>query len=252
MDHQQPQKDDAVLGGQGLMPNSIVLGGLEGVKQRLSSAVVEHRIASLSEAANYGNRGITLVIRALRDPVIEVQQAAYSLLKQRPEPIAQRAVEQYYVQTHYGHLEQLLAAGNWKAADQESRIVLLQACGIDPFAVPSPAAANIADCPCRDLQIVDRFWHRYSKGRFGFSVQQSIWQPLDQLYWDKAEVWMQFGDRVGWRGGRLFGDRYWKRYPELTFSLHAPVGHLPFLGDAFGIFTVELISDRLTFCQTNA
>lgn len=232
-----------------MTPQSVILGGLEGVKKRLTSPAPEQRIATLEEALTYGNRGITLVIRALRDPCPEVRQTAYSLLQQRSEPIAQRAVTRHYTQTHYGHLEKLLAAGQWKAADQETRFVLFQACGFDPEAIPPPSAKCVAHCPCTDLQIVDRFWVKYSKGRFGFSVQQSIWQPLDDLYWDKAEVWGQFGDRVGWRSGRLFGDKLWKRYNELTFSLNAPPGHLPFLGDTFGIFTIEGISDRLMQCR---
>jgi hypothetical protein len=39
-----------------------VLGGIEGVKRRLASAVVEQRIAALTKALKYGQAGLDLVI----------------------------------------------------------------------------------------------------------------------------------------------------------------------------------------------
>lgn len=44
----QPRKDDAVLGGQNSAPvGSVILGGLEGVKSRLASPLVEARVAAI-------------------------------------------------------------------------------------------------------------------------------------------------------------------------------------------------------------
>ena len=78
----QPQKDDAVLGGADPAPiGGVVLGGLEGVKHRLSSAAVETRIAALSECLNYGEAGLDLVARALQDKSKRVRREAYSLLR---------------------------------------------------------------------------------------------------------------------------------------------------------------------------
>ncbi|OUL28748.1 hypothetical protein [Nostoc sp. 106C] len=62
----QPRKYDAVLGGELLPPvTSIVLGGLEGVQNRLKSSVVEAQVAALSEALNYGDAGLEILIQAL-------------------------------------------------------------------------------------------------------------------------------------------------------------------------------------------
>lgn len=246
----QPRREDAVLGGQENIPASgIVLGGLDGVKQRLSSPMAAERSATLTEALQHGQRGLYLIVQALQDPADEVRQVAYALLKDRPEPIAQKAVEQFYIQTHFARLRSALAAKRWKEADQETRVAMFRAIHLDPFAEVAPNPYRIAECPCYDLQLIDRLWVQYSRGKFGFSVQRSIWQRYSELYWDKAEVWGKFGDRVGWRSGLIFTDKHWKRYGDITFSHNAPTGHLPFLGDGFGIFTLEPILEQLAICQ---
>jgi Ni,Fe-hydrogenase III component G len=83
----QPQQYDAVLGGQTpIRAGSAILGGIEGVKRHLDSAVEEQRIAALSEALKYGEAGLDLVIGALQDESEKLQKAAYLLLRERTEP----------------------------------------------------------------------------------------------------------------------------------------------------------------------
>ena len=90
----QPKEYDAVLGGQNPPPMyGAVLGGIEGVKKRLASPVVEVRIAALSDALKYGEKGLDLVLQALQDESIEVQFAAYSLLKDRQEPTVKQQLD---------------------------------------------------------------------------------------------------------------------------------------------------------------
>ena len=243
----QPGKNDAVLGGHAAIPTgAVMLGGLDGVRRRLTSPLADQRAAALTEALQYGQRGLNLVIRALGDRAPEVQQAAYALLQNRTEPKVVRAVEQFYARAYYDRLQRLLAGQQWQMADQETRVVMLERYSLSVDA--SLSAHQLQEFPCTDLRIIDQLWVQYSQGRFGFSVQKAIWQTYDRRYWDKAEVWRLFADRVGWRTHNLFVDNHWKRHRELTFSLRAPVGHLPFLGDKFGIFTVEAIVSRLTDC----
>jgi formylglycine-generating enzyme required for sulfatase activity len=84
-DHQnKPRECDAVKGGQNLIPvNAAVLGGIRGVKSHLVSPAIEVRIAALSEALKYGEAGLDLIIQALHDESMQVQLAAYLLLKAR-------------------------------------------------------------------------------------------------------------------------------------------------------------------------
>ena len=68
MNPNQPRAYDVVLGSQAKAPlGGVVLGGLEGVKQRLSSGAVEYQLAALSEALKYGDAGLDLVIQALQN-----------------------------------------------------------------------------------------------------------------------------------------------------------------------------------------
>jgi hypothetical protein len=244
----QPERGDVVLGGQAAMPTgSFILGGFEGLKQRLLSPHPKQRIAALSEALQHGQKGLNFVIRALFDSAPEVREAAVELLQDRVEPRVLKALERHYIRQHYAHLESLLIAQRWKTADQETRAVMLRTFGLE--ADQQLRADQIAEFPCVDLQIINQLWTMHSKGRFGFSVQRVIWRRYDTLFWNKADVWSAFADRVGWRINNLFKENYWKRHNELTFNLNAPAGHLPFLGDCFGIFTIEAIAKRLDSCN---
>ncbi len=80
----QPGEFDAVLGGEAQNPNyAVVLGGIEGVKNSLSSPVLEVRIAALNEALKYGDAGLDLVRQALQDKSKLVRRYAYILLNER-------------------------------------------------------------------------------------------------------------------------------------------------------------------------
>ena len=91
----QPTEYDAVLGGSAPPPVSgVVLGGLEGVKKRWKSAVVEQRMAALEEAIKYGEASIELVLEALQDESEEIQRTAYRLLGEKTEPRVKQALQQ--------------------------------------------------------------------------------------------------------------------------------------------------------------
>ncbi len=92
----QPDKFDAVLGGQAPPPiESAVLGGLVGLKSRLQTTVIEARVTALSEALNYGEVGLDLLIRALQDKFRQVRHSAHLLLQQRPEAQVKLALKEY-------------------------------------------------------------------------------------------------------------------------------------------------------------
>ncbi|HAA27995.1 MAG TPA: WD40 repeat domain-containing protein [Cyanobacteria bacterium UBA8553] len=99
----QPKAYDVVLGGQASAPAyGAVLGGLAGVKRRLSNSnsgnslyIVEQRVNALKEALKYGSEGLALVIEALNDPFWQVQRTAYSLLQGYQEPTVIQALQEY-------------------------------------------------------------------------------------------------------------------------------------------------------------
>ncbi|HEY9849018.1 MAG TPA: serine/threonine-protein kinase [Leptolyngbyaceae cyanobacterium] len=123
----------------------------------------------------------------------------------------------------YRKLRDLLKAGSWKEADEETVEVILKVQGIGARLA---ALESIDNFPCTDLRTIDQLWIKYSNGRFGFSVQKRIWESVrgkPGLY-DYYEMKEKFGDRVGWYVKKK---DYWKRYWDLTFTQNAPLGHLP-------------------------
>lgn len=96
----QPGKYDAVLGNEDVNTSVAVLGGIEGVKQRLLAPVVEHRLAALNEAVKYGQQGINLLALALKNNNRLVRVRAYEILETIKAPEAQVALIQY-CERHY-------------------------------------------------------------------------------------------------------------------------------------------------------
>ncbi|MEG3839389.1 PspA/IM30 family protein [Microcoleus sp. herbarium14] len=92
----QPKPYDAVRGGQLPPPvGGVVLGGLAGVKHRLSSSVSEHRIAALKETLNYGDAGLKIVIQICQSSTGAVQRAGCDLLRQRLSAIAREKLQAF-------------------------------------------------------------------------------------------------------------------------------------------------------------
>ena len=63
-----------------------VLGGIQGVKQRLQAPEEEVREDALHQALNYGEEGLALVIAALEDESLRVSNSAHELLLEQPNP----------------------------------------------------------------------------------------------------------------------------------------------------------------------
>ncbi|KAB8320130.1 TIR domain-containing protein [Tolypothrix campylonemoides VB511288] len=120
---------------------------------------------------------------------------------------------------NYTQLRDLLKAGQWKEADQETFAVMLKATGTENERYLN--TQSIQNFPCTDLRTIDQLWVKYSEGRFGFSVQKRIWSSVGKDY-------KKFGARVGWRRKGMLRNNFWVYYNELTFSNNdAPQGHLP-------------------------
>ncbi|ALF54111.1 hypothetical protein ACX27_16700 [Nostoc piscinale CENA21] len=104
----KPREFDAVLGGEAPPPvQGAVLGGIEGVKIRLSSSNIEARVAALSEALNHGDIGLGLVIEALEDKFRKVRQAAVNCLQNRKEAQVKLALHNYKFWSGFEKLNRL-------------------------------------------------------------------------------------------------------------------------------------------------
>ena len=83
MSENQPREFDAVLGGStSPIFTSAVLGGIEGVKQRLQSKNVDVKFDALWDALNYGEAGLDLIAQRLHDFYGKVSRYAELLLRE--------------------------------------------------------------------------------------------------------------------------------------------------------------------------
>ena len=122
--------------------------------------------------------------------------------------------------TRYARLESLLKAQDFRAADRETDKVILAVAKRENEGLLRKEDAE--KFPCKELRSIDQLWLKYSRGKFGISVQQQIYQSLGGTKEYNRDVWRSMGDRVGWRQG---GE--WLAYVLLNFSQTAPSGHLP-------------------------
>ncbi|MFB2973983.1 GUN4 domain-containing protein [Aerosakkonema sp. BLCC-F183] len=143
----------------------------------------------------------------------------------------------------YRKLRDLLKAGNWKEADEETGRVMLKVAGREKEGYL--IVEDIENFPCTDLRTIDRLWVKYSKGRFGFSVQKRIWESVGGKPGEyDYETFKKFGEKVGWYVKEK--DNWeWKYWRDLTFALNAPVGHLPVVW----LCGVSSLASRLVNCN---
>lgn len=156
----------------------------------------------------------------------------------------------------YNNLNRLLSIKKWKAADQETRKILLQLYSVeDSRFIPVERLSNIGN---EDFLIIDYLWVKHSQGHFGYSTQKKILQELGEEIEipdeeepednedDSYQSWEErrerererlereekrFGQTVGWYDGDA---QDWLTYNELNFSDEAPKGHLPKLNLDWG------------------
>jgi len=111
------RKFDAILGGSVPPPfEGVVLGGLEGVKQRMKSPVARERAATLIDAFRYGEAGLDLLIAALEDSSEQVQLFAGHLLKDKGGEKGKQALLKHNPWLHFTMLE------DWKFEDFDPNI----------------------------------------------------------------------------------------------------------------------------------
>lgn len=128
----------------------------------------------------------------------------WGITGRKPDPISY----------NYEALANLLEAGRWREANEETRKIILKVAGQEKEGYLTDE--KIQQFPAQDLHKIDIIWSNYSNGKFGFRVQKRIMRESKKD--PKA-----FGQRVGWRDqdGWISASRV--NYNHNT----APEGHLP-------------------------
>lgn len=153
-----------------------------------------------------------------------------------------------------------LEVEDWKGADRETvNLMLEEAERAEQGYLDIESLKNF---PCEILLTIDDLWVKYSKGRFGFSIQNRIWKEIVGGNPNpNQKMYEQFAERVGWH----------KKYEiiwygkNLIFDIDkAPLGHLPvgrfgnvfllkkILGSfgGFGLDRIESLSLKLSQCES--
>ncbi|HEY9658580.1 MAG TPA: GUN4 domain-containing protein, partial [Allocoleopsis sp.] len=126
-------------------------------------------------------------------------------------------------------LQDRLQAEDWAAADRETRRLLAPESVLLPPFDPALVQPEL-------IRAIDQMWLTASNGRFGLSVQLRLWQEAQANHPNNPEAAINaFRDRVGWkltapRSEVDFISSDWLNESELTYSLQAPAGHLPWAG----------------------
>ncbi|GAA6623108.1 GUN4 domain-containing protein [Scytonema sp. NUACC26] len=120
----------------------------------------------------------------------------------------------------YTKLQNLLVAGKWEEANQETYLVMLQAIGRQEG--DWIREREILNFPCTDLCTINQLWVKYSNGHFGFSIQKRIYLDVGGMPDGKYSmlIYSKYCDRVGWKVNGKWID-------QIIFDTSAPVGHLP-------------------------
>jgi len=127
-----------------------------------------------------------------------------------PQLLSERDVD-------YTALRDFLERRDFKAADAETRRLLIVIAGEAAVKRGWIYFAEVRSMPDVDMNTLDSLWAHYSKGKFGFAAQRKIWRQ-------EREQFDKFAEQVSW-----FTDKWTNRtWPdEFVYSLDAPVGHLP-------------------------
>ncbi|MBD2509056.1 GUN4 domain-containing protein [Nostoc muscorum FACHB-395] len=148
------------------------------------------------------------------------------------------------VGVNYQNLQNLLKAGQWKAANQETTRVMLKVAKREQQGWLD--YESIENFPCTDLRTIDQLWVKYSKGHFGFSVQKRIWLECGGKVDYETECLL--GDRLGWRNNEGWLEEY-----EYNYSLDSTQGNLPTLDTSrvkiLGFMNLKYFFSRVQTCK---
>lgn len=118
----------------------------------------------------------------------------------------------------YSVLEEYLSNHQWQEADDETYRLMIATVG---KRFGRWFDENMTNFPPNVLKTIDSLWVRHSDGKFGFSVQKSMYLECGGApngTYDE-EVWNRFCLATGWK-------RY-SQYVDTIFDSAAPRGHLP-------------------------
>jgi hypothetical protein len=97
---------------------------------------------------------------------------------------------------------------------------------------------QVKTIPVEDLRTIDALWLASSGGKFGFSVQRSVWNACNCK-------WSSFFQAIDWLKGENLNYRAWPA--EFMYTIDATKGHLPLTNALRGTQLFEAILTHPAF-----
>ena len=136
----------------------------------------------------------------------------------------------------YSPLQQYLLNESYEDADRFTSSKLRELAGEKAVKRGYVYFSEVELIPTIDLSTLDKLWILYSRGKFGFTVQAKILEPVGGRY-DK--LW----PRIGWKK-----DGIWTRYPKsFNWSIEAPNGHMPLVNQLRGVRLMDSLLNHQAF-----
>jgi serine/threonine protein kinase len=204
------------------------------VLDKLLQPAIKHRYKSATEVLHDLNTPVQSPVAAMVSAATTTNfypSSRETLATDDAKPGAQ-------VRLNYGKLQALLANGKWRQADEATWAAIRQLLNKQPSEIVF--SGDLHRLPCGDLQAIDQIWIKYSRGRFGFSVQARIYKAADEDYG-------KFCDCVGWQRDNGT-DRHRDRW---QFDSAALTGHLPSrlgIGGQHWYRHIGIMASRLVGC----
>lgn len=159
---------------------------------------------------------------------LQVEDVLFDYRLPKPEELEKGGLstnDQFYIlrktiSSKYSRLVNYLASASWREADEETYQLMINMAGKEEGQWLD--ADDFMTIFHEDLSTLDKLWLKYSNGKWGFTIQQRIWEDHCIAGSNKNNETLM-GDLVGWRknGG-------WLRYDQVTFDLHNSLpGELP-------------------------
>ncbi len=134
----------------------------------------KNRIIFIEQVLNCKYQGTEFLLEVLKkDDSWEVKDAAYNLLSSKDSELAKSSG---YIPQIFLKLDSLLKSQNFREADLETTKIMLKVANREREGWLRTEDAE--KFPCKELRSIDQLWLKYSRGKFGISVQQQIYQSL--------------------------------------------------------------------------
>jgi hypothetical protein len=221
---------------------------LESLKSQLWDSTPKQQLAVLPKLIEAGSPGCQILMDFLlkekEQPTVSISAGrSLQLLHQVDDPEVKTFLETHFpqglvtlpeeCQVDYSEIQSALVEQAFELADRLTLQKMCELAGPNATQRKWLYFTEVNIFPNIDLQTLDLLWLTYSEGKFGFSKQREIWLGVGKN-WDK--LW----PKIAWKDGNI-----WTRYPGgFTWSLEAPVGHLPLTNQLRGVRVMDALMNH--------